>query len=51
MKNKTTEIKWEKPEPFSLMAESATDGDRVAREIARRETDKQTTEKQQRKLI
>ena len=51
MSQQTPEIKWDKPEAFSLVAQSTTDGDRVAREKAKREADKRNAEKQQRKMI
>ncbi len=45
------EVKWDKPEPFALVVQQTTDGDRVTREQAQREADKQHSEKQQQELI
>lgn len=35
------EVKWDKPEPFTLVVQQTTDGERVAKEQAQREADKQ----------
>ncbi len=45
------EIKFDKPEPFTLTVQHTTDGDRVAREQTQREADQQHREKQQQTLI
>jgi hypothetical protein len=46
----TLEINFGEPEAFTLVVQQTTDGDRIAREKAQSEADKQHAEQQQQSL-
>lgn len=50
-KAKQVEITFDKPEPFKLEVQQTTDGDRVARQAAQTDADKQHAEQQQTKFV
>jgi hypothetical protein len=50
-KAQSIEIKWDKPEPFQLVIETTTDGDRIAKEKARLITERTEAETRQRELM
>jgi hypothetical protein len=45
------EVQWLEPESFSLITQSAVDGDRVAREAARLTTDQRESEQLQTQFL
>ena len=44
------EIEWDEPEPFALVPQQTTDGDRIAAEQLKRESDRAESAKQQEKF-
>jgi hypothetical protein len=53
MKHKApqVDINWGEPEAFALVVQSATDGERVAKEKQQREADRKANEEKQPNLI
>lgn len=45
------EIKWDKPEPFALVVQQSTDGERVVREKQQLEADRKANKEKQLSLI
>jgi len=50
-KSKQVEITWSEPEPFTLVVQTATDGDGVAARKVQAQTDQQAAEQEQPKLL
>jgi len=50
-KSAQLEVQWSEPEAFSLITQTAVDGDRVARETARVAADKQESDQLQTQFL
>ena len=51
LKARQIEVRFDKPEPFKLVVQTTTDGDRVVREKEQLEADRKASEEKQKRLI